>query len=488
MNFTFQEILLGCSILLLFAILASKASGKTGLPLLLFFLSVGMLAGSDGIGGIYFDNYKAAESLGSISLALIIFSGGLDTKWESIKPILWRGISLSTLGVLITALTVGVFVSWVTDFTLLEGLLLGSIVSSTDAAAVFSILRTKNIGLKRNLRPTLEFESGSNDPMAYFLTVGMTGLVMNADSSIVSLIPSFFIQMFVGSAGGYFMGKASLWIINHIKLENDGLYSVLTLALAILTFAGTNFVNGNGFLAVYIAGIVLGNNSFIHKKSLIRFYDGIAWLMQILLFITLGLLVFPKQILPVMGIGLLISFFLIFVARPISVFISLLFFRMSVREKTYISWVGLRGAVPIVFATYPLLSGVERAETIFHIVFLIVLTSVILQGTTLGVVANWLHLSVPEKLRRKSALELELSDNEKNAMIEVEIPYNSKAVGKTIVELNFPKTSLIAMIKREGHYITPNGATQIKPGDNMLIIATDEKEIDKVHQVLDTDK
>ncbi|MDO1448090.1 potassium/proton antiporter [Rhodocytophaga aerolata] len=485
MNFTFQEILLGCSILLFIGILASKASGKTGLPVLLLFLSVGMLAGSDGIGGIYFDNYKAAESLGAISLALIIFSGGLDTKWESIKPILWRGISLSTLSVLLTALAVGIFVSLVSDFTLLEGLLLGSIVSSTDAAAVFSILRTKNIGLKRNLRPTLEFESGSNDPMAYFLTVGMTGLLISQDSSIATLIPSFFIQMIVGSVGGFLMGRVSLWIINHIKLENDGLYPVLTLALAVLTFAGTNFLNGNGFLAIYIAGIVMGNNSFIHKKSLIRFYDGIAWLMQILLFITLGLLVFPRQIVPVLGIGLLISMFLIFVARPLSVFLSLVFFRMSVREKVYISWVGLRGAVPIVFATYPLLAGVEKADVMFHIVFLIVLTSVILQGTTLGIVANWLHLSVPEKLRKKSALELELADNEKNALTEVQIPSHSKAVGKTIVGLNFPKTSLIVMIKRGGSYITPNGATEIKQGDTMLIMSADEQEIDKVHQVLD---
>ncbi|MDO1449865.1 potassium/proton antiporter [Rhodocytophaga aerolata] len=485
MNFTFENILLGCSILLFIGIIASKTSGKTGVPVLLLFLGIGMLAGSDGIGGIYFDNYKAAESLGSISLALIIFSGGLDTKWESIKPILWRGVSLSTLSVLITALVVGVFVSWISDFSLLEGLLLGSIVSSTDAAAVFSILRTKNIGLKRNLRPTLEFESGSNDPMAYFLTIGVTGLLVNPESSIISLIPSFFIQMILGSLGGYLMGRVSLWLINHIKLENDGLYPVLTLSLAIFTFAGTNYVNGNGFLAIYIAGMVMGNNNFIHKKSLIRFYDGVAWLMQILLFITLGLLVFPKQIVPVIGIGLLVSLFLIFVARPLSVFISLLFFRMSVREKVYISWVGLRGAVPIVFATYPLLSGVNQAETMFHIVFIIVLTSVILQGTTLGVVANWLHLSVPEKLRRKSALELELADNEKNALIEVEIPPQSKAVGKTIVGLDFPKTSLIVMIKRDNGYIVPNGATEIKSGDNMLIMAADEREIDRVHQVLD---
>jgi cell volume regulation protein A len=321
--------------------------------------------------------------------------------------------------------------------------------------------------------------------MAYFLTVSVTGLLINPQASFVDLIPSFFIQMVVGSLSGFLMGKAMLWVINKSNLEYEGLYSVLLLSMVIFTFAGTNFIKGNGFLAIYIAGIVLGNNSFIHKKSLLRFYDGIAWLMQILMFLTLGLLVFPKQIIPVLGIGLAISLFLIFVARPLGVFISLLFFRMSVREKTFVSWVGLRGAVPIVFATYPLLAGVDKADIIFHIVFFIAVTSVLFQGTTLGIVANWLHLSVPEKLRRKSPLELELSDNEKNALIEITIPPHSRAIGKTIVQLEFPKSSLIVMIKRDHAFITPNGTTEIKAGDTMLVMSENEREIEKVHKTLD---
>lgn len=483
--FSFEDILLGSSILLFISIVASKTSGKLGIPVLILFLAVGMLAGSDGIGGIYFDNSKLAESVGAISLALILFSGGMDTKWESIRPIVWRGVSLSTLGVLITAISVGTFVSLLSDFTFLEGLLLGAIVSSTDAAAVFSILRSKNIGLRRNLRPTLELESGSNDPMAYFLTISMTGLLVNPGTSLLEVIPSFFLQMLIGGISGIGMGRVILWIINRINLEYEGLYAVLMLSLVVFTFAGTNFIKGNGFLAVYLAAIVVGNNSFIHKKSLIKFYDGIAWLMQILMFLTLGLLVFPKQIIPVMGVGLAISLFLIFVARPMGVFISLLFFRMSVREKLFISWVGLRGAVPIVFATYPLIAGVAKSDIIFHIVFFIVITSVMLQGTTLGVVAKWLRLSVPEKLRRKSLLELELADNEKQELVEITIPPHSSAVGKTIVQLGFPKTSLIVMIKRDKAYITPNGTTEIKAGDNMLVMSENETEIEKVHRTLD---
>jgi cell volume regulation protein A len=484
-NFNFEETLLGSSVLLFISIVASKTSGKLGIPVLILFLAVGMLAGSDGIGGIYFDNSKLAESVGAISLAIILFSGGMETKWESIKPIVWRGVSLSTLGVLITALSVGIFVSLLSDFTFLEGLLLGAIVSSTDAAAVFSILRSKNIGLKRNLRPTLELESGSNDPMAYFLTISMTGLLVNPEASLIEIIPFFFIQMIVGGISGILMGRVILWTINHINLEYEGLYAVLMLSMAVFTFAGTNFIRGNGFLAVYLAAIVLGNNSFIHKKSLLKFYDGIAWLMQILMFLTLGLLVFPRQIIPVIGIGLAISVFLIFVARPLGVFISLLFFRISVREKAFISWVGLRGAVPIVFATYPLIAGVAKSEIIFNIVFFIVITSVMLQGTTLGVVASWLRLSVPEKLRRKSPLELELSDNEKSELLELTIPMHSSAIGKTIVQLEFPKSSLIVMIKRDKAYITPNGTTEIKAGDHLLVMSTTEKEVEKVQKVLD---
>jgi cell volume regulation protein A len=321
--------------------------------------------------------------------------------------------------------------------------------------------------------------------MAYFLTISLTYLLVNSQATFIELVPSFFIQMVLGSAGGYLMGKAMVYIINHIQLQYEGLYTALLLSMVIFTYSGVNYLNGNGFLAVYIAGVIMGNSRFIHKKSLLRFYDGVAWLMQILMFITLGLLVFPRQIVPLIGIGILISLFLIFVARPLGVFISLALFKMSFREKLFISWVGLRGAVPIVFATYPLIAGVSKSDMIFNIVFFIVLTSVSLQGTTLTLVAGWLHLSVPEKLRRKSILELELTDNQRNELIELTIPPQSKAVGKTIVEIGFPKTSLIVMIKRDKSYLTPNGATQINAGDDMLIMANSETEIEQIQKALD---
>jgi potassium/hydrogen antiporter len=368
MNVGIENILLIGSILLLFSILASKTSGRLGVPSLIIFLAIGMLAGSEGIGGIQFDDPYFAQSLGVIALTFILFSGGLETKWESVKTVLWKGVTLSTLGVLLTAIFIGVFIMLITDFTLAEGLLIGAIVSSTDAAAVFSILRSKSLGLKGSLRPLLELESGSNDPMAYFLTIGITSVMVNEETTYVSLIPLFFQQMIIGAVAGYLLGKAMIWIFNKINLDYDGLYPVLTLAMVLFTYSFTTYIQGNGFLAVYLAAIILGNHNFVHKKSIIRFYDGQAWLMQIVMFLTLGLLVFPSEMLPFLGTGMMIALFLIFLARPIAVFLCTLPFKMNNRERLLISWVGLRGAVPIVFATYPLIQGVEKSDMIFNIV------------------------------------------------------------------------------------------------------------------------
>lgn len=478
MTLNSENILLIGSILLLLSILASKTIGRVGIPALIIFLIVGMLAGSDGIGGIHFDDAELAQSLGTIALTFILFSGGLETKLESVKPILKQGILLSTLGVFITAGTVGYFVAAISDFTLMEGFLIGAIVSSTDAAAVFSVLRSKSIGLKGNLRPLLELESGSNDPMAYFLTIGITSLMMNPESSALSLIPMFFQQMIIGALLGYLMGKFMTWVINKVNLDYDGLYPVLMLALVFFTYSITAFFNGNGFLAVYLAAIILGNQNFVHKKSIIRFYDGQAWLMQIVMFLTLGLLVFPKQMLPFAGTGLVIAMFLIFVARPVAVFICLSFFKMKNRERLLISWVGLRGAVPIVFATYPMLQGVEKSGMIFNIVFFIVLASVMLQGTTIGLVAKWLYLFKPVKFKTRYPLELEMSDNFKNELFEIEIDENSVAIGKQIFQFKFPKTSLIVLINRDGKYITPSGTSTLFNGDKLLVMS-DNKD-DKV--------
>src|SRR5690606_13325328 len=354
-------------------------------PVLIFFLGIGMLAGSEGIGGIYFDDPNLAQLIGVVSLNVILFSGGLSTQWTAVKPVLWQGISLSTLGVMITALVLGLFVYWVTDFHLYEALLLGSIVSSTDAAAVFSILRSKRLTLTSNLKPTLELESGSNDPMAYVLTLLFLGLVQSPDKNLLSVIPVFFTQMLIGSFAGYGFGRISKFVVNRIRLDYEGLYPVLVIALMYVTFSATEFISGNGFLAVYLCALYLGYQELIHKNTILKMFDGLAWLMQIILFLTLGLLVFPSHIIPVFGIGLLISGFLILVARPLSVFLSLAFFKMKFRGRLYIAWVGLRGAVPIVFATYPMLAGIDKADMIFNIVFFISVTSVLIQGTSLPV-------------------------------------------------------------------------------------------------------
>ena len=383
MNLSPEKILLIASVLILVSLVAGMTSSRFGVPTLLLFLAVGVLAGSEGIGRIYFDDPHIAGFIGVVALNFILFSGGLDTNWSSIKPVMWRGIALSTIGVFITALTVGVFAHFVLRFSLLEGLLLGAIVSATDAAAVFSILRNRGVRLKGNTSALLEFESGSNDPMAYFLTISLTALIADKNMDVLPLVVQFFKSFLIGGAMGYCMGKISHWVINKIRLDTDGLYPVLVLGLAMFTYSATHEIGGNGFLATYISALILGNSDFLHKRSLKKFYDGQAWLMQIVLFLTLGLLVYPSRVLPIVGSGLLIAAFLIFIARPAGVFSSLAFSKSSFRSKLFISWVGLRGAVPIVFATYPMIAGLDKAGMIFNLVFFISITSVLLQGTAL---------------------------------------------------------------------------------------------------------
>lgn len=484
MEITTENILLIGSLLLLISILAGKTSYKFGVPTLILFLLVGILAGSEGIGKINFEDPQLAQFIGIVSLNFILFSGGLDTSWKAIKPVMWQGIALSTLGVLITAVSVGFFVSFITDFTIYEGLLLGAIVSSTDAAAVFSILRSKNLGLKSNLRPTLELESGSNDPMAYFLTIAFLGLVMNPDQSIYSIIPFFLKQIIIGSALGFGFGKLSKIIINRIKLDFEGLYPVLVIALMFIVFSATDFLGGNGFLAVYLSAVYLGNQNIIHKRTIMKMFDGLAWLMQIVLFLTLGLLVFPSHVLPVVGIGIFVSVFLILIARPLSVFISLMFFKMKLRRRFYISWVGLRGAVPIVFATYPLLAGIDKADMIFNIVFFVSLSSVLVQGTTLSIVAKWLHVSLPGKVKPRSPVDTFLNEGTKSFLREIIIPEDNHIIGKRIVELKFPRKAIIAMISRNDKFITPSGSTEIEPNDMLIVLTEDQRTLVEVYESL----
>lgn len=476
------------SVLIFISVLAGKTSLRIGVPTLILFLAIGMLAGSEGIGGIHFDNPGVAQFTGIVALNFILFSGGFETDWNSVRPVLWQGIALSVLGVLLTTFTLGLFVWWVTDFSIYEGLLLGAIVSSTDAAAVFSILRSKNLALKGNIRPTLEFESGSNDPMAYILTIVFIGLIQNGDKSLWSVLPVFLLQLLLGGGLGYLSGLTSKYVINYIKLDYEGLYPVLSITLMLLTYSATSALGGNGFLAVYISAIYLGNQELLHKRTIMKMFDGLAWLMQIILFVTLGLQVFPSEIVPVIGIGLLISGFLIFVARPFSVFLTLAPFRVNARTRTFISWVGLRGAVPIVFATFPLMAGLAKADMIFNIVFFISLTSVMLQGTTIPTLARWLHVSLPSRVKSVTPADILLSEPINSEMAEFSIAPESAVAGMKIVDLGFPQNARIALIKRDNKYLIPDGLTVIEADDNLIVLAGNRSILETVSDCLLSDK
>jgi cell volume regulation protein A len=466
-----ELVLLVGAALLLLSVLASKASHRLGIPALLLFLVLGMVAGSDGPGGIYFDDHWLAQSLGSVALAYILFAGGLDTKWEVVRPVLLPSGLLSTVGVAMTAGLLGLFAHLALGFSPLQGLLLGAIVSSTDAAAVFSILRARDVRLSGRLEPLLELESGSNDPMAVFLTVGFIQLLAAPSTSIVGLVPEFFIQFAIGGLLGYGLGRSVVWLINQLRLHAEGLYPVLTFATVLLVYGVAATLHGNGFLAVYIAGMTLGNHSFLHRRSLVRFHDGLAWLMQIVMFLMLGLLVFPSQLLPVAGSGLLAAGFLILVARPVSVMVTLAPFRMSLAERTMIAWVGLRGAVPIVLATFPLLANLPKAQTLFNIVFFVVLTSVLLQGSFISVVARWLRVDVAAPALPSTPIQEEFVDRCGGELGEIIVPGNSPASGLRIVDLNLPEEALVVLIKRDGQFLIPRGGITLQGGDQVLIAA-----------------
>src|SRR5579872_1259046 len=361
----FDEWLLVSSLLLLASIVAWKISSRLGIPALLLFLGIGMLAGSDGPGGIYFDNAQLAQDVGIVALAYILFAGGLETEWKTVRPALGGALSLSTIGVLLTAVIVAVFALFVLHVSFAEGLLLGAIISATDAAAVFSVLGARNLQLTGKLLPLLELESGTNDPMAVFLTIGLTSLLSNPQESVLSLPLLFVQQMGVGTILGLLIGWAAVWLLGRLSLDVEGLYRVFTIALVLFAYAATALLGGSGFLAVYLVGLLLGNSSVQRVDRLSRFHDSLAWLMQIAMFLILGLLVFPSHLPSVIGNGLLITFVAVFIARPASLLIALLPVKMSLQEKLFIGWVGLRGAVPIVLATFPLLAGLPKASILF---------------------------------------------------------------------------------------------------------------------------
>ncbi|HLT33794.1 MAG TPA: potassium/proton antiporter [Aquaticitalea sp.] len=482
MNISIEFILLGVSILFFLSILAGKAGYKFGVPALLLFLAVGMLFGSDGL-GFHFENIELAQTIGTVALCIILFSGGMDTKLEDIRPVAGAGVVLATLGVLLTALMTGVAIWYVLGMTMasagigfMASLLLAATMSSTDSASVFSILRSKGLHLKHNLRPMLELESGSNDPMAYVLTITLIGIVgTDAEPNYLLAAGFLLMQLVIGGVAGYFLGKIAVFTINRVDIDNRSLYPIMVFTCCIFIFSFTYFIKGNGFLAVYIGGLVIGNSRFVHKRSALNFFDGMAWMSQLLMFLTLGLLINPKELIPIIVPGLIISLLMILVTRPLSVFICLYPFRkMNIRDKAFISWVGLRGAVPIIFAIMVLAADIPNARLMFNIVFFCTLVSLIVQGTSLSQMAKFLNLAEkPEKIKRLKDFDVEFSDEIKSITSELKITEQALAKGNRLMDLRLPEKTIVVMVKRDGLFFVPNGKTQLMEKDILLVITDD---------------
>jgi cell volume regulation protein A len=471
MHVSIESVLIAIGLLLLVSTISSTVAGRWGIPALVIFLAIGMIAGSEGFGGIPFDDYERARSFGIVALAIILFSGGLDTNWRQVRPIVGRGVLLATVGVGITAAIVGLLAAPLLGITPIEGLLLGAVVSSTDAAAVLSILRTRNLSLRPGLQPLLELESGCNDPMAVFLTAALTDVIVRPETGPGELVVRFIMQMMIGAAAGYGFGRLGIAMVNRLRLQIEGLYPVLLLSIALLAYGVTERAYGNGFLAVYIAGVVIGNGRIVHRRSLMHFHDGMAWLMQIAMFLMLGLLVFPSHLPPVATRGVIVALVLMVVARPVSVFVALALTPMRVREKAFVSLVGLRGAVPIILATFPLLAGVPRADLLFDLVFFTVVVSVILQGTAIPSIARWLKVGDVGEPRVRSPIEVERTEQSHAELHEVIVPFGSPAANRPIFALGLPAGALIVLINRDDEFIMAGGATVLREGDVLMVLS-----------------
>ncbi|HPS27092.1 MAG TPA: potassium/proton antiporter [Bacteroidales bacterium] len=493
MSFQIELILFAVAILFFLSLLAGKAGSRLGVPALLLFLLVGMLAGTDGL-GIQFQNIQIAQSIGTVALCIILFSGGMDTKIAEIRPVIARGIILATVGVFLTAILSGVIIWWVLGMTiqvacisLLSAMLLAAIMSSTDSASVFSILRSKGLSLKNNLRPLLELESGSNDPMAYVLVITFIELITNgAEPNYLQAGLNLVMQLVIGGFVGFALGKFAVFVINRIKIDNISLYPILVFTFCIFIFSSSYWLRGNAYLAVYIAGLVIGNSKFVHKRSSLNFFDGLAWISQLIMFLMLGLLVNPHELVPILIPGLIISFLLIFISRPLTVFLCLAPFRkMSIKDKTFVSWVGLRGAVPIIFAIFPLAADIPNARFIFNIVFFCTLVSLLLQGTTLSKMAKWLGLAEkPKNFRKPETFDLDFSDEIKSATCEITVKPEILLNGSHLMDLNLPDQTLVVMIKRGDKYFVPTGKTLLMPDDKLLVITDNQEAMQETYRNL----
>ncbi|MFG6667029.1 potassium/proton antiporter [Halomonas sp. HNIBRBA4712] len=472
--FLIDKLILLAAVLILVGILSSKLSARLGLPVLVLFLAIGMLTGESGIGGIAFDNPIWAHALGTMALAVILFDGGLQTPAASIKAV-WKPASLlATLGVLVTAVITGVAATYILGLSLLEGLLLGAIVGSTDAAAVFSLLRNANIHINKRLKSTLEIESASNDPMAIFLTVGLLEVMVNDMPPGLGLLQLFVTQMGVGALVGLGIGWASVKLINRIHLVASGLYPVMVAACGFLSFGIAANLGGSGFLAIFLTGVVIGNRRIAFQRSIFLFHDGLAWLSQIAMFVVLGLLINPPSLLEVWWQGLLIAAVLILVARPLAVIPISKLFGFNARETSLVSWVGLRGSVPIILAIFPLIFGLESAPLIFNVVFFVVLISASIQGTTLPMVARKLKLTEPPPAQPAASLEITALEEVDADIVEYRLSEQPRAEGRRLSQLALPETTVVAMITRGPTVIPPRGSTELKAGDHLFVVLRPE--------------
>lgn len=478
---TSENFLLIVAILLFIAVLAGKVAYRLGAPALLLFLGVGLFFGYK---LILFDSPELTQFIGMLALCIILFSGGMDTKFSEIRPVLAPGIVLATAGVLLTAFIVGGFVFLLApylgyEFTFPLALLLAATMSSTDSASVFSILRTKKQGLREHLRPLLELESGSNDPMAYILVILLVRMLSPTEETmgIGASIGMFFVQMIVGALAGYGFGRATVWTINKINISNASLYSVLLLAFVFFIFSFTSLVRGNGYLAVYIAGLVVGNHKLVHKRTVVAFFDGFTWLFQIVMFLTLGLLVNLDEMLEwnTLLLGVAVGTFMILIARPAAVMLCMAPFRkFSFKARAYVSWVGLRGAVPIIFATYPLVAGIESAQTMFNVVFIVTIISLVVQGTLVSGMANLFGIAYEEP---ESSFGDALQDRMKSDFSEVSVNGQMLASGNTLSHITLPENTLVIMVCRDGDYFVPKGQTELQVGDKLLVLSDRNEEL-----------
>ena len=483
MIFTAENILLIGAILIFCAIMISKTGYRFGIPTLLLFLLVGMGFGTDGL-GLEFNSAKDAQFIGMIALSIILFTGGMDTKLRDIKPVMAQGMILSTVGVLLTTLLTGGFIFWLSGYSdmniempVLTCLLLAATMSSTDSASVFNLLRSQKMNLKENLKPMLELESGSNDPMAYMLTIALIQVIASGSGFNMSLLAKdLLVQFFVGGVTGYAFGRFAVWLINKVNLSNSSLYPILLLSLVFITFTITDMLHGNGYLAVYILGVVVGNARLVFRKEINTFMNGLTWFGQIVMFLSLGLLVNPHEMLDVSVSALLIGLFMIFVARPLTVGLCLIPFRqMTFKAKCFVSWVGLRGAVPIIFATYPVVSHIPGSQDIFNIVFFITLLSLIFQGMTIAPVAKWLNLDLPQE-KEGNDFGVEIPEEIDSQLTDVTLTAEMLENGNRLMDMNISKGTLVMLVKRGSEFMIPNGRMELKVGDKLLYISENKKE------------